>query len=145
MWRYLFSFEGRINRAKVWLFVAGLILAEGAIAIVARLALWIGDALDTGQAMAISDDIVMLLVYVFGAAANVALLSVAVRRMHDANRSGWFLLAYPLVGAICALQSDATPMQWIVGTAMLLLFLFVMFVLPGTDGPNRFGPDPLAQ
>lgn len=52
-------------------------------------------------------------------------LAVSVRRLHDTDRSGWWLLLWlvPVIG-------------WIV----MLVFL----VSRGTQGPNRFGPDPLA-
>jgi uncharacterized membrane protein YhaH (DUF805 family) len=52
-------------------------------------------------------------------------LSASVRRLHDGDRSGWWLLLslIPLVGFI---------------------ILLVWFVSPGTDGPNRFGRNPLA-
>ncbi|WP_192771859.1 DUF805 domain-containing protein [Plantactinospora soyae] len=50
-------------------------------------------------------------------------LAVAVRRLHDTDRSGWWILIglIPLVGAIV---------------------LLVFFVQDGTSGPNRFGPSP---
>lgn len=53
-------------------------------------------------------------------------ICVAVRRLHDRDMSGWWLLLYlvPLIGA---------------------LVLLVIFALPGTDGPNRFGPSPLGR
>ncbi len=49
-------------------------------------------------------------------------LSVGVRRLHDTDRTGWWLLIgiIPLIGGI-----------------VLLVFM----CLRGTDGPNRFGPD----
>jgi uncharacterized membrane protein YhaH (DUF805 family) len=52
-------------------------------------------------------------------------IAVAMRRLHDTDRSGWWLLIafIPFIGSI-----------------VLLIF----FVLEGTRGPNRFGPDPLA-
>ena len=51
-------------------------------------------------------------------------IAVAVRRLHDLDRSGWwiFLFLVPLVGFI---------------------ILIVWYCTKGTDGPNRFGPDPL--
>ena len=51
-------------------------------------------------------------------------LAVSVRRLHDRDKSGWFLLLFliPLVGAI---------------------ILLVWYCQRGTIGPNRFGPDPL--
>lgn len=53
----------------------------------------------------------------------VPLLAVEVRRFHDQNRSGWFVLLnlIPYVGVI---------------------IVFVMMLLEGTQGDNRFGPDP---
>jgi uncharacterized membrane protein YhaH (DUF805 family) len=50
-------------------------------------------------------------------------LAVQVRRFHDQDKSGWFVLIgfIPFVGS---------------------LIVFVFMCLAGTDGPNRFGPDP---
>lgn len=62
--------------------------------------------------------------------ANLALflpsLAVAVRRLHDTDRSGWWLLIalIPIIGAIV---------------------LLVFFVQDGTAGQNRFGPSPKYQ
>jgi len=52
-------------------------------------------------------------------------IALGVRRLHDIDKSGWWLLIglIPLVGAI---------------------ILLVWFATRGTAGPNRFGPDPLA-
>ena len=51
-------------------------------------------------------------------------ISAGVRRLHDTNRSGFFLLInfIPIIGS----------------------FILVFFLIPeGTKGKNRFGPDPL--
>ena len=50
-------------------------------------------------------------------------VAVAIRRLHDTNRRGWWILIglIPLIGQ---------------------LVLFVFYLLDGTPGPNRFGPDP---
>jgi uncharacterized membrane protein YhaH (DUF805 family) len=51
-------------------------------------------------------------------------IAVSIRRLHDLDRSGWwlFIVLIPLVGAI---------------------ILIVWYCTKGTDGPNRFGSDPL--
>ena len=53
-------------------------------------------------------------------------LGVGVRRLHDTDRSGWWLLIslVPLVGFI---------------------LLIIWLARPGDAGPNRFGPDPVAS
>jgi uncharacterized membrane protein YhaH (DUF805 family) len=52
-------------------------------------------------------------------------ITVAVRRLHDKARSGWWLLIsfVPLIGT---------------------LILLYWFVTRGTEGKNRFGPDPVS-
>jgi uncharacterized membrane protein YhaH (DUF805 family) len=52
--------------------------------------------------------------------------AVAVRRLHDTARSGWFILLplIPIIGAIV---------------------LIVWNCQRGTFGPNRYGPDPLRE
>jgi len=61
---------------------------------------------------------------IWSLATIVPSICVAIRRLHDTDRTGWWLLIglIPLVGAL------------------ILIFFFVQ---KGTDGPNRFGPDPL--
>lgn len=51
-------------------------------------------------------------------------LAVAVRRLHDIDRTGWWIL--------------------IAFTGIGILLLLYWDCMKGTDGPNRFGPDPLA-
>ena len=53
-------------------------------------------------------------------------LSVQVRRLHDMERSAWWLLLL-------------VPPITFIGVIVLL----IMSMFPGTPGPNRYGPDPL--
>ncbi|MFP1631548.1 DUF805 domain-containing protein [Zhengella sp. ZM62] len=64
-----------------------------------------------------------LLGAVFSLAVLIPSIAVGVRRLHDTDRVGWwYLLVFiPLIGFI-----------------VLLIF----FVQRGTEGPNRFGPEP---
>lgn len=59
------------------------------------------------------------------------LLSVTVRRLHDRDMSGWWYLGVLILGQVPYL-----------GVLISIGFL-VLMALKGTDGPNRFGPDPL--
>ena len=60
-------------------------------------------------------------------------IAVTVRRLHDRNMSGWwygglFLASFiPLINIL---------------TVFGFIAIFVIMFLPGTPGPNRFGPDP---
>lgn len=84
--------------------------------------------------------------------------ALMIRRLHDQERSAaWVWLAVPgialwLARKVLALVPDtampfgidqiAWPLDWFGGLANLVLI--VLLLLPGTKGPNRFGPDPRA-
>jgi uncharacterized membrane protein YhaH (DUF805 family) len=63
---------------------------------------------------------------IFTLGTLVPYICVAVRRMHDVDKSGWWLLInlIPVIGWILFIVWAATK---------------------GTTGDNRFGPDPLAS
>ena len=79
------------------------------------------------------------------------------RRLHDTDRSGWWLLILiiPVVIFVAAIASgtfssadelDGTSLILVVGAVISLaiaaITLLVFTLLPGTRGPNRYGPDP---
>lgn len=109
--KLLFSFEGRINRQPFWMFILGVFVVTF---IVAFLAGMLGDTL--GMIILIPYFIVQIW----------ASLAVQVKRWHDRDKSGWWVLIglIPVIGSI-----------WV---------LVECGFLRGTEGQNRFGPDPLA-
>jgi uncharacterized membrane protein YhaH (DUF805 family) len=102
------DFSGRSRRTEYWLFV----LFSMVIAMV----------LGVVDYVLGSPGIVGLL---FAFAILIPSIAVAVRRMHDTNRSGWWLLIAFIP---------------IVGTIVLLIFL----LLDSNPGDNRFGANPKA-
>lgn len=65
-----------------------------------------------------------LLSIISGLALLLPGLAVSIRRLHDLDRTGWwFLLVFTVIGAIV---------------------LIIFACTKGTDGPNSYGPDPLA-
>ncbi len=82
--------------------------------------------------------------------------ALLVRRLHDQGRSGWAVwLALPgftvwLVRTGIALSQgmqariELDRMTWAVDWIVILanVALVLLLALPGTAGPNRFGPDP---
>ena len=98
------NFEGRARRSEYWYWVLFVTLVQLVMDLVAG-----------------SDDSAAAVVATLG--LLLPSLAVSVRRLHDIDKSGWFLLLWfiPLIG-------------WIV--------LIVWACRRGTVGPNRFGPDP---
>ena len=110
------NFNGRARRKEYWMFILAVILLLLAIGIVGGVLSVISDTLG-GLVYGI-----MGLVYL---ALLIPGLAVTVRRLHDTNKSGWFILVslIPFVGAI---------------------YLFYLEILEGDKGPNQYGPDPKA-
>jgi uncharacterized membrane protein YhaH (DUF805 family) len=74
-------------------------------------------------------------------------LGITVRRLHDVDRSGWLILV-PIVPSL--LTGALFSLFWPLGvvfafiTVACFAYLIYLYVLPGTPGPNQYGPDPKA-
>ena len=124
MTNLLFSFQGRVNRAKFWLVHIGIVVVE-AVAL----------ALLGGGAAIMSADYHQMIVFFSGGGGAIwgilgllffwISLAVAVKRWHDRNKTGWWVLIVlvPVIG----------PLWYLVECGFL----------KGTTGPNIYGPDPL--
>lgn len=118
------DFRGRSRRSEYWLFALFVFLVQCAAYLLIGLAggSWDPDASDISPVGLI----VELALGLFMIFLIVPSLAVAFRRLHDINRSAWWLLIalIPVFGGIV---------------------LFIFNVLDGTPGDNRFGPDPKAR
>jgi uncharacterized membrane protein YhaH (DUF805 family) len=148
-WRSLFfSFRGRINRAKYWLALLVFIIVGIVLAL-------IGWVLRDAVAFRILSFVVNLAVFIAG-------IAVCIKRLHDRDKSAWWLLLFyvgPGVfifigGAIMWASVDALGMdaQWSYLLVRICLFCGIALAIwgiveigcrRGTAGYNRFGPDPL--
>lgn len=156
------EFSGRSRRQEYWMFVLFQFLLYLALwvffFIVAGSAIMSGD-LSNMLGAGIALVIFLLLYMVIGLALLVPSLAVTVRRLHDTNRSGWwiggFVLAYlgltVVNGVILASMPQSTEalttiglLYGAIGLAMIgyAITLFVFMCLDGTPGPNQYGPDP---
>ncbi len=105
--------------------------------------------------------IATILIILFWLAAFIPTLAVQVRRLHDTNRSGWWLggfwvlyivymgLAFGTVGLAGATPGQAPNMAGLAGVGIVAIVilvysiaLLVFWCKRGTPGPNRFGEDP---
>ncbi|WP_137681198.1 DUF805 domain-containing protein [Aurantiacibacter suaedae] len=129
------QFSGRSRRKEFWMFallnmivysvVIGLMVAtSGASAFAGANSanpLAIYTSLFTG---------VGLLLAVWALAVFIPSIAVSVRRLHDRDMSGWWYLGFIVASMI--------PF---IGLIASIAFIVIM-ALPGTPGPNRYGPDP---
>lgn len=107
------NFEGRARRKEYWNFILVYMMIYLPLYVLTIVATLNQDS---------SSGIIGILLMVFALGMFLPSLAVAVRRLHDVNKSGWFILIgiIPLIG----------------------LYLLYLLFTEGTSGPNEYGKDP---
>jgi len=124
MFQNYLNFNGRTTVKDYWLaFLANLIIAM-VLGVACSVLTFLLAAIFGEDSFIIGLAQVPTLLY--SLAIIIPFISMAVRRMHDQNRPGWIVAAC-YIGAICC------------GIGSLVLVVFMC--LPGTVGPNQYGPD----
>jgi uncharacterized membrane protein YhaH (DUF805 family) len=80
----------------------------------------------------------------------VPLYAVAVKRLHDRDKSGWwslvfFMLPGVLSGLSKSFEGGHGAIFSLAGAAVAIWGFVELGCLPGTPGRNRFGADPLGR
>ncbi len=127
-----FTFSGRASRSEYWYTMLFLLLIS--IALFAMVFVVIGlpsssSTFESGPPVA-----GMIMIGLASLAYLVAIIptiALTIRRLHDRNMSGWWYLGFFVLGMV--------PYVGFLATIAML----VITILKGTDGENRFGPDPL--
>lgn len=104
------TFTGRARRMEYWYFILFNIIVSIVLSLV--------DSVLGAQLYGVG-----MLQLIYSLLVLLPALGVAIRRLHDTDRTGWWLL----IGLVPVL-----------GTIVLIIFM----VLDSTPGPNRYGPNP---
>lgn len=109
------DFKTRSSRSEYWWAYLGMMIISFVVGLVIGILMTV-----LGETIG---NILMLVFYIVILVPSIAIM---VRRLHDHDKSGWWVLIIfvPILGG---------------------LYLLYLFVTKGTDGPNRFGPDPLGS
>ena len=109
------TFSGRAPRSEFWWFTLAVIILSIIVsiidgAVVAPMLGFEAFAEEAGEPLRVIESLALLL----------PSLAVAVRRLHDIDRSGWWylIIIVPIIGP---------------------LVLLYWYIQPGTDGSNQFG------
>jgi uncharacterized membrane protein YhaH (DUF805 family) len=162
---FLFSFNGRINRAKYWL--ATLIILCWMIFVLEVLAA-VAPILGIGGPLAINVIGISASIQLGGDPASKASLfpqiviipmtlvfgwsyaAASIKRLHDRNKSGWWIVPFIVATGLYGQFGDRLGGSYaavVIALAVFIAFMWgvvEMCCLTGTPGPNRFGSDPLA-
>ena len=118
------NFSGRASRGNYWWYVLAYVIVTIVLIYLDKLLFGGGETtMDTTDGVSVS--------FSGGALTTIWLLaniipaiSIAVRRLHDTDRSGWMYL--------------------LIFVPIVQFYLIYLLVIKGTAGDNRFGADPLA-
>jgi uncharacterized membrane protein YhaH (DUF805 family) len=170
----LVRFDGRINRARYWLVLilflpltltvvlddheqyGPYVNLDDVFRIVNPAA--IGRALDAVLAIDLTSPATLPVLVRLIVTPLVAwcFLIMSIKRLHDRDRSGWWMVPFvilpglfkqlsPLtVSASNVIAVTATALAVVAVLGLYIWGIIELFVLKGTTGTNRFGPDPLA-
>ena len=154
------DFSGRSRRMEFWMWQLFQIIVYFVVIILVMVAG--GGAMMTGDptALAAAGGGIMIIILLYGLyvlGVLIPSIAVAVRRLHDTNRTGWWVLApiapyilMILAGVMVAASPDSAGVAGVLALVCLLavivlgLVLLVFYFLEGTKGPNQYGPDPKA-
>jgi len=119
IFKKIYSAEGRLNRLKFLKYYLGVtVMGASATFVTSCMA-----TLLTGDP---NGALVSLVTSIWAIAASIGAFMLIIRRLHDMNKSGWYLLItfVPLIG---------------------LIFLIYIFFAPGQVGWNKYGADTLDE
>lgn len=157
------DFSGRSRRMEFWmwqLFKFAVVFGVMILMMILGGAAIMGASNGDPGAMMAAGGIVMilyLLLLLFGLAIIIPDIAVAVRRLHDTNRTGWWILApvapyliavVSMVGGGVSGSQNGMAAGGLIGIVAMLvalglaITLLVFYFMEGTKGPNRYGPDP---
>lgn len=111
----LFDYKGRSSRAEFWWFMLVFI---GSIFLIAIIDMELEDL----PLYMEFQPFIMMIGGAFYVPFLLAFIALGVRRLHDTERSGWWLL--------------------MIAFHLAAIFLGIMLAQRGTRGPNKFGQDP---
>ena len=139
--RYLFSFKGRLNRARY--------LAVQLALLTIWFLFWIKAPFQQWEILSLIAVIPIIWIN----------LATTAKRLHDRNRSGWWAIVVVAVNRlsflyyglffglhfgvdVLGIQEMLLVMGAVALSVLQTWIVIELFFVIGTDGPNRFGPDP---
>jgi uncharacterized membrane protein YhaH (DUF805 family) len=124
------DFDGRSCRAEYWMFALLQLLIAIACFLIYFVLAGVSPASQT-EMSSLGTGLLIFFVLAYLVVFFIPGIAVTIRRWHDLDQSGWFLLLFAVLGAIPILGAIAS------------LGNLIWFCMPGTSGPNKYGDDPL--
>ena len=120
------NFKGRASRSEFWFFYLFLLIGYAT----------------TISTIFISIKLFIGIISIFVLAMIIPSLAVTVRRLHDINKSGWFILLpfpFEIMERVFEKSSESLPQVFLIISLGLYIYLFVLYCTDGDKKNNRFG------
>ena len=114
------NFYGRASRSEYWLFILFQFIIT---VLLTLLAVIVAVAFSDASLENLAGLIIIASWVIAFVCLIIPTLSVAIRRLHDINLSGW----------------------WYLLSLIIPFFMLVVAIIPGTKGKNDYGKDPLTD
>lgn len=157
-----FSHKGRISRKTWWIFYCIVPICLLILLGTAQQIIKLG--VETPHKSSMGEYASIAVLYALGLVVLWIGFAGLTKRWHDQDKSGWWVVLFfvpiilstlfPILLSLADLDgSDGWDHQWLGGIFALMSLLPLITIFgacavagfqPGTPGPNRFGPDPLA-
>ena len=131
--RIWFDFKGRMNRGKFWLVMVANTLVIAAAILVTVIA-------DSLALSVLASSIILVLI--------ISAIAAGIKRLHDRNKSAWWLLLFYVVPSILQAFANRSPdvglVFGLIGFAVSIWALVELGCMRGSIGGNPHGSDPVA-
>ena len=139
--KHYFDFHGRASRSEFWMFFGVCYMAQLVFSIVMNVSQ--GVYVDAVNPISLIYLVYLMVIF-------IPSLAVGVRRLHDIGKSGWYLagaliLAVILAFAIGLAIAFKSNVVAIVSMPLFMILLLVFYIVPmlkGQPGENKWGPNP---
>jgi len=119
------NFEGRSTRAEYWWSALYQIIVYTVLAIAFFTLVGVEEFSSKDGDFAFAG--IMIVAALFWLVNFLPGIAIQVRRFHDLDQTGWLVLVFFIANAIITVSAFAQ---------------LIWFAIPGTDGANKYGPDP---
>jgi uncharacterized membrane protein YhaH (DUF805 family) len=143
----LFSFQGRINRKPWWL--VGLAVMVTMVVVLIVTAMFGGVGISSDDPMGIIAALGVMAIFFLLLIIPLIWIGLALgaKRLHDRNKSAWWLILFYLVpGILDTIGEQFGGVSLVFSLAAFALSIWGLVelgFLRGTAGTNQYGPDPL--
>ena len=134
------TFSGRARRKEYWMFTLISIIISIVLGIIDNaLGLHIGEP---SIRFGVETEANGILSSIFSLVILIPSLAVSTRRLHDINKSGWWIASFYVSIFVIAFLTVFIGFVALIAILVIAIWFIVLLATNGDVGSNQYGPDP---